>query len=122
MAERARKRALVVEDDPGVRSLLQHALEQMGFEVTCARAKEEALKFWEEKEYSLLITDLVLGPSGGDELIRAIRRKDARVPILAVTGFGQEVAQEALDAGADYILRKPFHLLELRKIIEGFSS
>lgn len=116
------RRALVVEDDPGVRSLLRHALEQMGFVVTCAQQKEEALRLWEEGEYSLVVTDLVLGPSGGDELIRAIRNRGGKVPILAITGFGQEVAQEALDAGADYILRKPFHLVELRRILEGFDS
>lgn len=111
------RRVLVVDDDPGVLSLLRHTLETVGYEVHTAPSGKEALSLWFENYYAVVITDLVLASSEGVDLVRKIRKVDQRVPILAMTGFGQEVAQEALDAGADYVLRKPFHLFEVREIM-----
>jgi CheY-like chemotaxis protein len=47
---------------------------------------------------------------------------DIDVPILVITGFGQEVAQEALDAGADRVLLKPFHLFQIRDMVEKLGA
>lgn len=111
------RRVLVVDDDPGVLSLLRHTLETVGYEVHTAPNGKEALGLWLGNCYALVITDLVLAFSEGVDLIRSIRKLDQQVPILAITGFGQEVAQEALDAGADHVLRKPFHLFEVRELM-----
>jgi DNA-binding response OmpR family regulator len=112
------KRVLVVDDEAGVRSLLRNALEIVGYEVHTAADGAEALRLWESNPYGLVITDLVFMSAGGVDLVQRIRSSDDHVPILAITGFGQEVAQEALDAGADHVLRKPFHLFEVRDLVK----
>lgn len=116
------KTVLVVDDDIGVQGLIRHTLESVGYRVEAAQGSEEALRLWRDRFYGLVITDLVLASSGGVDLIREIRSDDQQVPILAITGFGQEVAQEALDAGADHLLRKPFHLFELRELIRRLMA
>jgi DNA-binding response OmpR family regulator len=73
---------------------------------------------WSQYTYGLIITDLIYLPHGGVNFIRAVRRQDDRIPILAITGYGQETAQEALDAGADHVLFKPFHLFQVREAVE----
>jgi len=112
------KRVLVVDDEAGIRSLLRNCLDIVGYEVDTAPDGAEALRLWKDHVYGLVITDLVLMSSGGVDLVRRIRAADDDVPILAITGFGQEVAQEALDAGADHVLRKPFHLFEVRELVK----
>lgn len=112
------RRVLVVDDDPGVLSLLCHALETVGYRVHTAPNGKEALSLWLENYYAMVITDLILACSEGVDLVRKIRELDQHVPILAITGFGQEIAQEALDAGADHVLRKPFHLFEVREVMK----
>ena len=52
-------------------------------------------------------------------MIKTIREKDRKIPIVAMTGYGQEVAQEAIEAGANDILLKPFDMLELKRMIEN---
>lgn len=111
------RRVLVVDDDPGVLSLLRHTLEAVGYEVHAVASGKEALSLWLGNHYAMVITDLVLASFEGVDLVRRIREMDQQVPILAITGFGQEVAQEALDAGADHVLRKPFHVFEVREVM-----
>lgn len=113
------RRVLVVDDEVGVRNLLKTSLEIADYAVDTASDGVEALRLWEERAYGLVITDLVF-LSGGIDLVQRIRAADDQVPILAMTGYGQEVAQEALDAGADHVLRKPFHLFEVRDLVERF--
>ena len=117
-----KKRVLVVDDDPGVLSLLRHTLETVGYEVHTATSGSQGFAMWQENHYALVITDLVLAASGGVDLVRRIRATDNQIPILAITGFGQEVAQEALDAGADHVLRKPFHLFEVRELVRRLMA
>lgn len=117
MYQRGEKRILVVDDDEGVRNLLINSLEAMGYQVDAAVDGQEALHLWEASSYGLIITDVIYCPPGGVDLVNNIRQLDAEVPIMVITGYGQEIAQEALDAGADHVLMKPFHLFQIRDIV-----
>ncbi len=118
MYRKGEKRILVVDDDAGIRVLLKNSLEATGYQVDVAQNGVEALRLWEAKSYGLLITDMVFMYSGGIDLVQSIRGRDAQVPILAITGYGEGVAQEALEAGANHVLLKPFHLFEVRELVD----
>jgi CheY-like chemotaxis protein len=118
MYRHSEKRILVVDDDEGVRSLLINSLGAMGYQVDAAADGQEAFGLWGANAYGLVISDVIYFHSGGIDLVNRIRQEDAEVPIVVITGYGQEIAQEALDAGADHVLMKPFHLFQVRDIVE----
>jgi two-component system response regulator AtoC len=117
MYRRGANAILVVDDDAGVRSLLKNALEEVGYHVDSATYGNEAFSLWESGEYGLIVTDVMYKGEGGIDFVARIRNMDDDIPILVITGYGREVAQEALDAGADHILMKPFHLFQIRDMV-----
>jgi DNA-binding response OmpR family regulator len=99
---------LLVEDDPAVLHMLQATMEYGGFDSELASSASEALAALERGKYDSILLDLKLPDADGDRLIQEIRhRSDA--PILVVSGFSTERNKiEALDAGADDFIPKPF--------------
>ena len=90
--------------------LLQVAL---GLEVDAAENGEQALKMLQERPYSLVITDLRMPNMDGLELCRRVRM-ESRTPIIVLSVKGEETIKvEALDAGADDYITKPFSVNEL---------
>ncbi len=117
MYEKGERRILVVDDDEGILSLLKNCMEGMGVSVDTARDGVEALRLWRTQTYGLVMTDVVYMYSGGIDLVEQIRSVDSEIPILVMTGYGEEVAKEAVAAGANHILLKPFHLFEVRNLV-----
>jgi two-component system KDP operon response regulator KdpE len=103
-------RLLVVEDDPAIAGPLRTGLQRENFDVELARTGAEALA---AGEADLVLLDLGLPDLDGVEVTRRLREWSA-VPILVVSARGQERDKvEALDAGADDYLTKPFGSEEL---------
>ena len=102
-------RILVVDDEPGMRRILQLALEDLGHKVYCASNGVEALKLLDGGSMDMMITDLRMPEMDGISLLRALDEKDASLPTIVITAHGTvETAVEAMKYGAcDYILR-PF--------------
>jgi diguanylate cyclase (GGDEF)-like protein len=112
-------KALVVEDDPDVASVLSAYLAVRGHEVTLADDAERALDLYRDQGFPLLILDWMLPGMNGLDLCRRIRQSpDGDTPvILMVTGRGDpRNAAAALEAGANDFLPKPFtpEMLEVR--------
>jgi two-component system, OmpR family, KDP operon response regulator KdpE len=106
-------RALVVEDDREIRTLMQSSLGVEGFDVQTAVTLSEARALWHNAPPDLVILDLGLPDGDGAELVRDIRRSSA-VPILIVSARHQEAQKiKVLDEGADDYLTKPFSVGEL---------
>jgi len=119
MYRRYQRRILVIDDEAAIRSLLKGALEPKGFKVDIASDRETAFGLWQSNSYGLVITDLVLRESSDDvDMVHLMRNTDKGIPILAMTGYGQLVAQDALDAGADHVLLKPFKISKLLQVVE----
>jgi DNA-binding NtrC family response regulator len=109
-------RILVVEDEEKLRRVLELQLRSADFEVEKTGLAEEALKLVDRAD--LVLTDLRLPGMGGLELTSAIRRENARIPIVVMTAFGTvETAVEAMKAGAADFLLKPFSLDHLMTVI-----
>lgn len=112
----AGRSVLVVDDDPLMLRLIGHRLQSAGYEVLIARDGQEALDVLRRQVVPLLITDWSMPQMSGLDLVRAIRANDqwGTVHVIMLTGQSevQHVVQ-ALNAGADDFVRKPFEAEEL---------
>ena len=106
-------RILVVDDDPQIRRIMRTTLTTSGYEVDDAKTGEEALGKVREFHPDLVLLDINMPGMGGLEVCRAIR-EDTSVGIIMLTVHNTEAAKvEALDAGADDFVTKPFSSPEL---------
>ncbi len=108
-------RILVVDDDAGVRRMLERSLEADGFEVEAAADGGRALVALERRVPDLILLDVAMPGIDGLAVSRRVRAKGLGLPILLLTardGVPDRVA--GLDAGADDYLIKPFAPEELR--------
>lgn len=111
---------LLVEDDPHLAKGLQFNLEREGYEVFLVDNGSSALDQLREKDFDLILLDLMLPGLGGLEVARTIRETNIRFPILMLTAKSSKKDREiGLEAGADDYLAKPFHLPELLLRIKG---
>ncbi len=121
--QRAPRRVLVVDDDDGVRCLLQRAVEQLGCQVTSASDGREALEALRRRPYDLMITDLRMPNMDGTALVHACRLQFPLTGIMVVTGFGTiESAVETLKLGVDDYLTKPLVLASLKEKVDAFFA
>jgi two-component system KDP operon response regulator KdpE len=106
-------RILVVDDEPQIRRVMRVALSGRGYETIEARSGEEALEKLREHLPDLVLLDLNMPGMGGLETCRQIR-EGSEVPIIVLTVRSAERDKvEALDAGADDYVTKPFGTSEL---------
>jgi two-component system OmpR family response regulator len=113
-------RILIVEDDPTLADGLVRSLEQSGYAVDHASNGEVANSMLLESVYDLAILDLGLPKLDGIEVLRRLRGRGGRTPILILTARDAlENRVQGLDAGADDYLTKPFELVELEARIRA---
>jgi two-component system, OmpR family, KDP operon response regulator KdpE len=106
-------RILVVDDDPQASRLLRTALISQGYEVRTTADTESALDAFNEWKPHLVLTELYVSRTDGLELCARIRAT-SRVAIIVVSAKAAEEAKvDALDAGADDYLTKPFGIREM---------
>lgn len=109
----AATKLLVVEDDRGIATLLQHNLTIDGFEVRLAATAHEALRECQDFSPDLVLLDIKLPDGNGFELCRVLRQGGRR-PVIFVSARGQRSDKvRGLDLGADDYVTKPFDMEEL---------
>lgn len=105
---------LVVDDEPQITRVLRTTLDAKGYDVRIANDGEMALEIMKDWTPNLIITDLMMPNLDGVELCKRIRMS-SDVPIIVLSVRGQEHTKiEALDAGADDYITKPFSMGELQ--------
>src|SRR5213594_4431809 len=92
-------RILIVDDDPGQRSLLDSFLKSQGFDTTVAPSGERALEALRSEDIAMMISDVRMPGISGLETLRRARKQRASLPILLVTAFAD--IREAVDAMRD---------------------
>jgi two-component system, OmpR family, KDP operon response regulator KdpE len=106
-------RILIIDDEPQITRVLRAALSAQGYDVRTANDPEEGLQLYKEWSPDLVVTDLMMPGMTGVEVTRAIRGR-AGTPVLILSVRDHERAKvEALDAGADDYVTKPFGIQEL---------
>jgi two-component system response regulator PhoP len=107
-------RALIIEDDPQLRSQVAAYLTEEGYVVDVAGDGDEGLYMASEYPLDLAIIDLGLPKTPGISIIRSVRKAGRKFPILILTARdGWQAKVEGLESGADDYLVKPFHKEEL---------
>lgn len=107
-------RILIVEDDPTLADGLMRSLKQSGYAVDHAANGEKANTMLQDAVYDLAILDLGLPRLDGTEVLRRLRLRGGRTPVLVLTARDAvEDRVRGLDLGADDYLTKPFNLVEL---------
>jgi two-component system, OmpR family, KDP operon response regulator KdpE len=109
----AKGNILVVDDEPQITRVLKTTLSSQGYGVRIASDGDEAIQLMKDWPPDMVITDLRMPNLGGLELTRQIRAK-SRIPIIVLSVKGEERTKvDALDAGADDYVTKPFGVNEL---------
>jgi two-component system, OmpR family, KDP operon response regulator KdpE len=106
-------RILVVDDAPQIRRVMRTALSAEGYVVDDARTAEEAITKVHENKYDLVLLDINMPGLGGLEACRSIRAVSEMAIIMLTVSNSERDRVEALDAGADDFVTKPFSTPEL---------
>ena len=104
---------LVVDDDPQLRRVMKAALTKQGYIIGDARSGETALERLRDERYDLVILDRNMPGMGGIEACRSMREHSDMGIIMLTVRKTEEEKIEALDAGADDYITKPFSMPEL---------
>src|SRR4051812_27542415 len=116
-------RLLLADDDEGLRRIFARAFRADGFEVEVAEDGEAALRMLEHQRYDAVLTDISMPRVSGIELLRAVRERDADVPIVLMTGGPDlETALQAIEHGAFRYLVKPVQLNELKSVVRRAAA
>jgi two-component system KDP operon response regulator KdpE len=105
---------LIVDDERSIRLSLRTILGNFGFDIVEAARGEEALALVRTEQFDAVLLDINMPGIGGIEVCRLMRKASPRLPIVMLTVQGSEDRKvEALNAGADDYITKPFQLREL---------
>jgi DNA-binding NtrC family response regulator len=108
---------LVIEDEEKLRRVLELQLSTAGFQVYKAGTAEDGLR--QAGDASVILTDLLLPGMTGIEFIRKLREQDSHTPVIVMTAVGTvENAVEAMKAGANDFLPKPFSFDHLQTVVQ----
>jgi DNA-binding response OmpR family regulator len=122
---------LLIDDEKDVRESVAQVLSRAGYRVETAENAEMGLAMLEENDFDLLISDIIMPGIDGVQAIKAIREKNKKMKILAISGGGNFGLKDykpqaitttaylhaAANAGADAVLTKPFARAELVEIV-----
>jgi len=114
----SRPRALVVDDEPDIRELIEITLERMDVSTTAVANLDDAYSAAKSASFSLCLTDMRLPDGNGIDLIRHMHQHHPGVPVAMITAHGSmNSAIEALKAGAFDFVSKPVDLQVLRNLV-----
>ncbi len=113
-------KVLVVDDEKMIVKGLRFSLQQDGYEVECAYDGEEALGMIRERQYDIVLLDVMLPKLSGFEVLQQVR-EFSDVPVIMLTARGDDMDKIlGLDYGADDYVTKPFNPLEVNTAVRCF--
>ena len=113
-----RQKALIVDDEPDIRELLEITLGRLKLDTRSARNVKEAHDWLAKESFDLCLTDMRLPDGTGLELVQHIQQRHPQTPVAMITAYGSlDTAINALKAGAFDFLTKPLDLTRLRELV-----
>ncbi|SHL17849.1 sigma-54-dependent transcriptional regulator [Phytopseudomonas punonensis] len=114
-----RQRALIVDDEPDIRELLEITLGRMKLDTRSARNVKEAREWLAKEPFDLCLTDMRMPDGTGLDVVQHIQQRYPQTPVAMITAFGSmDTAINALKAGAFDFLTKPVDLGRLRELVD----
>jgi two-component system OmpR family response regulator len=116
-------RILLVEDDHYIAKIIGLGMQTLGFpyELDQAVSAEEGLELWDEHPYDIILTDYNLRGKNGVKLIEELKRRGCTRPTVLFTAYDSpQTRREAVEAGVDAFLAKPFLIDEFVGVTRRF--
>ena len=113
-----RGRALVIDDDAQVRTLIADLLEVLRYQPDQAKHGPEGLALFEQRRYELVVTDLIMPALTGWHVAETMRRNDPAIAIVIASGSVSDPETERFSELRAVLITKPFTVDEFRKAIE----
>ncbi|MCL6515864.1 response regulator [Alicyclobacillus sp.] len=114
------KKVLIVDDQFGIRVLLQEVLLQEGYQVFQAANGPAALEIVRQEAPDLILLDMKIPGMDGLEILRNLRKMGASTKVIMMTAYGElDLIQEAMEMGALAHFTKPFDIDELRQAVNA---
>jgi CheY-like chemotaxis protein len=110
-------RILLVDDNTIVRDMLVDLVGSLGYRADAAAGGEEALALFDRGQYGMVLTDLLMPGMSGWDVLAALRRRDAHVPVIIVTGSPVVGDPRACQPGVA-VLKKPVDVAALDSMIK----
>jgi DNA-binding NtrC family response regulator len=114
---------LLVDDEKIVGNRLKPALAKVGCEVEVFEDPKIALNRIGEKEFDIIVTDIMMEGINGIQILEAAMKKSDRTKVIVITGYANvTLAREAMDKGAFDIIEKPFRPSDLRTVVASAAK
>ena len=108
------RKILIIDDQPGIRLLLNEVFKKEGYTPLLAANGMEALKIFEEELIDCVLLDMKIPGMNGLEILKHLKAKNKRIPVIMMTAYGeQELIDEAMKLGASNYFTKPFNIFEV---------
>lgn len=108
------KKILIVDDQPGIRLLLNELFKKEKYMPHLAANGIEALKIFDEEPIDCVLLDMKIPGMNGIEILEQLKAKNAHIPVIMMTAYGeQELIDEAMQLGASHYFTKPFNIFEV---------
>ncbi len=117
-----RYRALVVEDDPAIRRLVEKLLTRRNVEIDTAHDGREAVEKLRKGRYSVLILDLMVPELNGFEVIEFLKSENVGVPVAVVSAVSQQALTKLDLDVVKLVISKPFDVDEFTKAVLGLCA
>jgi two-component system, NtrC family, response regulator PilR len=115
-----KQRALIIDDEPDIRELLEITLMRMGIDTYSSESISQAKEYLAEQSFDLCLTDMNLPDGNGIDLVSFIQQNFPQMPVAMITAYGNvETAISALKAGAFDFISKPVDLNQLRGMVSS---
>jgi two-component system response regulator ResD len=112
-----RFRALVVEDDPAIRRLVEKLLSRRDVEIDTAADGRMAMEKLRSGEYSVIVLDLMVPEVNGFEVIEFLKRENIRIPVAVVSAVSQQALTKLDVDVVKLVISKPFDVDEFTKSV-----
>lgn len=111
---------LIIDDDDSIRALSQWVIQRAGYPALTARDGPEGVALFaaNRDRVGLVLLDLTMPRMTGAEVIAELHKVGIRVPIILITGYGEEAVREEEKVGVKGVLQKPFTPDNLRELLD----
>ena len=115
------KQLLIVDDQPGIRLLLNEVFKKEGYVTYLAPNGMEALKIFDQEKIDCVLLDMKIPGMNGIEILQQLKEKNKELPVMMMTAYGeQDLIDEALSLGASNYFTKPFNIFDVLNEVKKY--